>query len=66
MMNVVPNWMARPSYVDYLGFRQTSSPSDQGDFGPNRMRSYCLHPTDNQSNPVSIFLYGANGSYYLI
>jgi hypothetical protein len=25
----VPNWMAKPLYVDYLGLRQASSPSDK-------------------------------------
>jgi hypothetical protein len=38
-MNVVPNWMAKPPYVDSLGFRQASSPSDRGDFGHNQLRS---------------------------
>jgi len=38
-MNVVPNWMAKPPYVDSLGFRQASSPNDRGDFGHNRLRS---------------------------
>jgi len=32
-MNVMPNWMAKPLYVDSLGFRQASSPNDRGDFG---------------------------------
>jgi len=31
--------MAKPPYVDSLGFRQASSPSDWGDFGHNRLRS---------------------------
>jgi hypothetical protein len=38
-MNVMPNWMAKPLYVDFLGFRQASSPSNRGDFGHNRLRS---------------------------
>jgi len=31
--------MAKPPYIDSLGFRQASSPSDWGDFGHNRLRS---------------------------